>query len=148
MLETWRTAQKQKKGGFPGGSVAKNPLAKAGGTGSILDPGRSTCRHRAIKPICRSSWTCALGPVSRSYGGLPVLGPRPHSRRSRRRQTPAHTCGKARTQEGPHAGRPARPEGNAVIEGGNWTPLHLPYFTSSHLPAWKWSQGVNIISVF
>lgn len=44
--------QKRKKGGSPGGSVAKNPLAKAGDTGSVSDPGSPTCRHRAIKHTC------------------------------------------------------------------------------------------------
>lgn len=46
--------QKQKKGGSPGGSVAKNPLAKAGDTGSVLDPGRPSCHHRAIKRTCHN----------------------------------------------------------------------------------------------
>lgn len=88
---------KTKKGGFPGGSAEKSPLAKAGDTGSILDPGRSTCRHRAVKPICRNYGTRALGPVSRSCGSRPVLEPRP-----RGSQTPACTRGRAHTQEGQH----------------------------------------------
>ena len=43
--------------GFPGGSVVKNPPANAEDTGSIPDPGRSTCL-RAANP-----WTTTTDPV-------------------------------------------------------------------------------------
>ena len=36
-----RQVRKQGQGGFPGGSVIKNPPANAGDTGSIPDPARS-----------------------------------------------------------------------------------------------------------
>ena len=39
--ETWRRGQSGEKQGFPGGSVVKNPPARAGDAGLILDPGRS-----------------------------------------------------------------------------------------------------------
>ena len=35
------------RGGFPGGSVVKNPPANAGDTGSIPDPGRSLEKEMA-----------------------------------------------------------------------------------------------------
>ena len=50
--------------GFPGGSVVKNPPGDAGDMGSIADPGGSQS-HRAIKPMHRNYWACALQPRSR-----------------------------------------------------------------------------------
>ena len=51
-------SQKQFVKGFPGGSVAKNPPAKAGDTDSVPVPGWSPC-HGATKPVCHNSRACA-----------------------------------------------------------------------------------------
>ena len=57
---------KLNEGGFPGGSVGKNPPAKAGDAGLIPDPGRS---H-----VLQSSQACGPRPCSRVHalqGGKP-----------------------------------------------------------------------------
>ena len=60
-------------GGFPGGSVVKNPLANAGVMGSIPGPGKTPC-CRAAKPVCHNYWACASEPESHNY-----WAPRCHS---------------------------------------------------------------------
>ena len=47
--------------GFPGGSVVKNPPAKAGDKGSVSDPEDPICRG-ATKPMWHSYQVCALEP--------------------------------------------------------------------------------------
>ena len=60
--------------GFPGSSLIKDPPTKAGDTGSIPDPGGSTCRgatkpvcHTAIEPALQSPGPTAPEPVPFSY---------------------------------------------------------------------------------
>ena len=44
--------------GFPGGSMVKKLPAKAGDTGLIPGPGRSSCLGKT-KPVCSNYWACA-----------------------------------------------------------------------------------------
>ena len=48
--------------GFPGGSVVKNLLSKAGDKGLIPGLGRSTC-WGATKSMSHNYWACTLGPT-------------------------------------------------------------------------------------
>ena len=63
-------------GGFPGGTVVKNPPANAGDTDSSPGPGRSPCTT-ITEPVCHNYWACALEPVL-------------HNRRRHRNEKPAH----------------------------------------------------------
>ena len=52
------------KGGFPGGTVGKNPPANAGVQALVReDP---TCRG-ATKPVCHNYWAYTLEPASHNY---------------------------------------------------------------------------------
>ena len=76
--------------GFPGGSVAKNPPAKAGGTGLITVHGDPTW-HGAAKPTPHNHGACSLEPGSRNCWILHALKPMLHNRRS-------HCSGKPKYQ--------------------------------------------------
>ena len=76
--------------GFPGGSVAKNPPAKAGGTGLITVHGDPTW-HGAAKPTPHNHGACSLEPGSRNCWILHALKPTIHNRRS-------HCSGKPKYQ--------------------------------------------------
>ena len=67
-LISWLSKKKKKKSmrGFPGGSVVKNPAARAGDIGSVPDLADPTC-CKATTPVHHSYRACALAPSSRSY---------------------------------------------------------------------------------
>ena len=101
------------EGGFPGGSLVKNPPASAGDKGSILDPGRSHM-PQATKSECYNYWACALEPR--------LLKP---------------TCPRARTQN-KRCHRNERPAHHnqrvAPLATTKEKPVHAIAFSN----AWKW----------
>ena len=99
-IQTAHTTQQQQQNqttrDFPGGTVVKNPPAKAGTWVWALVREDPTCCG-ATKPMCHNYWACTLQPMSHNYWAhVPQLLKPAHlepvlcNKRSHRNEKPVH----------------------------------------------------------